>query len=62
MTPPASICRCGPPIGGKGDEMGGFLLGSAVVMLFPEKHLAFNPDRPPARPIRIGEVMGSRAV
>ena len=46
----------------KGDEMGRFLLGSTVVMLFPKRRLAFKPDWAPARPIRMGEAMGSRAV
>ena len=44
----------------KGDEMGRFLLGSTVVMLFPKRRLRFNPDWAPARPIRMGEAMGSR--
>ena len=45
----------------KGEEMGRFLLGSTVVMLFPAKTLQFNPDWTPTRPIRMGEAMGSRA-
>ncbi len=44
----------------KGDEMGRFLLGSTVVMLFPKDTLAFNPDWAPTRPIRMGEAMGRR--
>ena len=45
----------------KGDEMGRFLLGSTVVMLFPKDVIAFNPDWSPARAIRMGEAMaGSR--
>ena len=44
----------------KGDEMGRFLLGSTVVMLFPAGPLRFNPDWAPARPIRLGEAMASR--
>ena len=44
----------------KGAEMGRFLLGSTVVMLFPKDSLAFNPDWSPARPIRMGEAMGHR--
>lgn len=44
----------------KGAEMGRFLLGSTVVMLFPKDSLAFNPDWSPARPIRMGEAMGRR--
>ena len=44
----------------KGDEMGRFLLGSTVVMLFPKKNLVFNPDWSPTRAIRMGEMMGSQ--
>ena len=44
----------------KGAEMGRFLLGSTVVMLFPKDSLAFNPEWSPARPIRMGEAMGHR--
>ena len=42
----------------KGDEMGRFLLGSTVVMLFPKGTLAFNPDWTPTGAIRMGEAMG----
>ncbi len=45
----------------KGAEMGRFLLGSTVVMLFPKDTLAFNPDWAPARAIRMGEAMGHSA-
>ena len=50
-----------PPVALKqGDEMGRFLLGSTVVLLFPGA-LDFNPAWTPARPIRLGEAMaGSR--
>lgn len=41
----------------KGEEMGRFLLGSTVVMLFPRPALAFNPDWAPGRAIRLGEAM-----
>ncbi|MER2540696.1 MAG: archaetidylserine decarboxylase [Azonexus sp.] len=44
----------------KGDEMGRFLLGSTVVMLFPKNNLVFNPDWSPTRAIRMGEMMGSQ--
>jgi len=44
----------------KGEEMGRFLLGSTVVMLFPKNTLAFNPDWAPAGAIRMGETMGQR--
>lgn len=43
----------------QGDEMGRFLLGSTVVMLFPAGPLGFNPAWEPARPIRLGEAMAS---
>ncbi len=42
----------------KGDEMGRFLLGSTVVMLFPKGVLRFNADWSPQRSIRLGEKMG----
>jgi len=44
----------------RGDEMGRFLLGSTVVMLFPRQVLRFNPEWTPTRPIRMGEAMASR--
>ncbi|MDR2187719.1 MAG: archaetidylserine decarboxylase [Azonexus sp.] len=44
----------------KGEEMGRFLLGSTVVMLFPKNRLDFNPDWQAAAPIRMGEAMGMR--
>jgi phosphatidylserine decarboxylase len=46
----------------KGDEMGRFLLGSTVVMLFPKDTLTFNPDWAPTRAIRMGEAMGAKPV
>ena len=42
----------------QGEEMGRFLLGSTVVMLFPKGQLSFNPDWAPARAIQLGELMG----
>jgi len=45
----------------QGAEMGRFLLGSTVVMLFPKGPLHFNPAWAPGRAIRMGEVMGHRA-
>lgn len=41
----------------QGDEMGRFLLGSTVVMLFPKGVLKFNPGWTPAQAIRLGEAM-----
>ena len=43
----------------QGAEMGRFLLGSTVVMLWPQATLRFNPEWAPARAIRMGEVMAS---
>jgi phosphatidylserine decarboxylase len=43
----------------QGDEMGRFLLGSTVVMLFPRGPLQFNPAWAPARSIRLGEAMAN---
>ena len=45
----------------QGDEMGRFLLGSTVVMLFPRGVMKFNAEWSPQRPIRLGEMMGDRA-
>ncbi len=41
----------------QGEEMGRFLLGSTVVMLWPKQALAFNTAWQPALPIRMGEAM-----
>ena len=43
----------------KGDEMGRFLLGSTVVMLFPKGPLQFNKAWQPGGAIRLGEVMAT---
>lgn len=43
----------------QGEEMGRFLLGSTVVMLFPEGPLSFNPTWQPGGAIRLGEVMAN---
>lgn len=42
----------------QGDEMGRFLLGSTVILLWPRDTLCFNPDWAPAGPVRMGEFMG----
>ena len=47
----------------QGAEMGRFLLGSTVVMLFTREAMAglqFNPAWAPGGPLRLGEVMASR--
>ena len=41
----------------QGQEMGRFLLGSTVVMLFPKGDLRFNETWQPARPVQLGEAM-----
>ncbi len=52
----------GPPIELKqGDEMGRFLLGSTVVMLFPQRGLKWNPAWEPLRLIKLGEPMAVRS-
>jgi phosphatidylserine decarboxylase len=43
----------------QGEEMGRFLLGSTVVMLFPENTLAFNKTWKPAKPVNLGDKMAS---
>ena len=45
----------------QGEEMGRFLLGSTVVLLFPKNTLRFNPEWSPQRAIRLGEKMGEGA-
>ncbi|MBQ0931902.1 phosphatidylserine decarboxylase [Ideonella sp. 4Y16] len=45
----------------RGAEMGRFLLGSTVVMLWPKGPLRFNPAWVPGRPIRMGEPMAGLA-
>jgi phosphatidylserine decarboxylase len=42
----------------QGEEMGRFLLGSTVVLLFRKDALQFNPDWAPAKPVQLGESMG----
>ena len=44
----------------QGEEMGRFLLGSTVVMLFPQGPLQFNPQWAPVRAIQLGEAMAQR--
>jgi phosphatidylserine decarboxylase len=44
----------------QGEEMGRFLLGSTVVMLFPKVPLQFNPAWQPTGAIRLGELMAKQ--
>ena len=49
------------PVFEQGQEMGRFLLGSTVVMLWPAGVMRFNPAWTPAKPIVLGEAMGQKA-
>ena len=44
----------------QGAEMGRFLLGSTVVMLFPAGPLQFQPGWAAGRAVRMGEAMATR--
>jgi len=44
----------------QGEELGRFLLGSTVVMLFPQDTINFNASWQPAGPVQLGEVDGQR--
>ncbi|WP_141753382.1 archaetidylserine decarboxylase [Duganella sp. HH101] len=43
----------------KGEELGRFLLGSTVVMLFPQGLMHFNPTWQPAGPVQLGQAMAT---
>jgi phosphatidylserine decarboxylase len=50
-----------PPVAlRQGDEMGRFLLGSTVVLLFPKGPLAFDAAWKPGAGVRMGQAMASR--
>ena len=44
----------------QGDEMGRFLLGSTVIVLFKKDALQFNASWQPARAIKLGEMMSAK--
>ena len=44
----------------KGEEMGRFLLGSTIVMLFKKDTIKFNSEWAPERSVRLGEMMGNK--
>ena len=46
----------------KGEEMGRFLLGSTVVLLFGAERIALDGTWQATKPVRMGEPMGSRLV
>lgn len=46
----------------QGAEMGRFMLGSTVVMLFPAGSIAFNPQWLAAQPVRLGEKMADALI
>ncbi|QCB48064.1 archaetidylserine decarboxylase [Hydrogenophaga sp. PAMC20947] len=48
-----------PKILAQGDEMGRFLLGSTVVLLWPKGTIALQPDWQAGRAVRMGEAMGT---
>jgi phosphatidylserine decarboxylase len=45
----------------QGDEMGRFLLGSTVVLLWPRATVDWNPDWQSGAPVRLGQPMGQHA-
>jgi len=45
----------------QGEEMGRFLLGSTVILLFPKGPLRFDGDWAPGRAVRLGEAMADYA-
>jgi phosphatidylserine decarboxylase len=45
---------------GRGEEMGRFLLGSTVVLLFPHDSIAFDSAWAPGGAVRMGEAMGAK--
>ena len=45
----------------KGEELGRFMLGSTVVLLFTKGSIELNSHWSPARPVRMGEAMGMRS-
>ena len=46
----------------KGEEMGRFLLGSTIIMLFTPGTIAFAENWAPDQPVRLGETMGNRPI
>ena len=46
----------------KGEEMGRFLLGSTVVMLFPPGSMQFNPAWHAGAPVLLGQAMSAQGL
>ena len=46
----------------QGEEMGRFMLGSTVVLLFPTRTLVFDRSWAPGRAVRLGEAMATESV
>jgi phosphatidylserine decarboxylase len=44
----------------RGEDMGRFLLGSTVILLFPKNTLRLHADWAPGRAVRMGEAMADR--
>lgn len=67
VNPPRSpqICEwhydTGAVVLQQGEEMGRFMLGSTVVLLFPKGVMGFEPSWKAEKPVRLGEAMGSVA-
>ena len=45
----------------QGDEMGRFLLGSTVVLLFARSAIQFEPGWAAERPVRLGQAMAQHS-
>lgn len=45
----------------QGEEMGRFLLGSTIILLFPERTIEFNAEWHATKPVKLGESMGIRS-
>ncbi len=45
----------------QGEEMGSFLLGSTVIMLFEKSAMSFNTSWQPTGAVRLGEMMGNKS-
>ena len=46
----------------RGEEMGRFMLGSTVILLFPKSRLSFDPAWAPGRAVRLGEAMATEPI